>query len=149
MVEGKYTVKEIVIQDKATLSGEIGGDIVYYQFSKASGDYGNGLVGNQITTLTNSLSTSRAGSIVYMSIEYDQTTTFYPPWITIAVDGVGVWTENLTNSVAAKKIESFSQARGTDTFVAGAVITARFLNNKKGVSFDDKTLIMGIQYDAV
>ena len=80
--------------------------------------------GEVIFTATKGLTMVRAGSIVGISVNYDVTAITLTPTLVIRVikNGSIVWTNSISATVGNNKEEQFTQARNTDTFVAGDTV---------------------------
>ena len=88
----------------------------------------------------------RAGSIVGISVMYDVTASSGALTLNAMVNGTNVWSNALSATVAANKVDSFTQARGTDTFSADNDLEVNFTGTD--VTIDDVIITLEVYYDS-
>lgn len=117
-------------------------------FTVSSGHGGNQFVkaGEVIMTISKGVVMTRAGSIVGISIMYDVTATSGTLTLNALVNGTSVWANTLNSTVAAQKVDSFTQARDTDTFSADNDLQVS-LTSSGSHDVDDVIVTLEIQYD--
>lgn len=139
------------------LSGELMGSRQSIIFSD---DAGAGLANNNRylfaggvqMTADKGLTAIRDGSIVGISINYDVTGNDDPDTFDLEVlkNGAVVWTNALDKVVANNKEAQATQARGTDTFVAGDTITLRISTTDEedaSMNYNDVIILLEYVYD--
>jgi len=136
-----------------TVSGELLGARESFVLSNATG--GSGAIiyfkaGEITMTATKGLLMPRAGSIVGISLQYDITADNVAAMaLEVYKDGVSVWSNTLSHTVAADKEAYFTQARNTDTFTAGQVLTVGVTQGGGAKSsWDDGICVLEVVFDS-
>lgn len=120
-----------------------GGGNLYLQFQSATMSTTKGIIA------------LRAGSITGIALQHNITATdadITSVAVEVLVNGSVVWSNNLPSlTVANDKQAYFTQARGSDTFSAGAVISVRYTSTGGGggdiITFDNLTGHLELYYD--
>jgi len=142
------------IDDDLTVDGELAGTKHSFLLSRdASFTVIAGMGGTQfvkagevIMTNARGIVMPRAGSIVGISVMYDVTASSGALTLNAMVNGTNVWSNALSATVAANKVDSFTQARGTDTFSADNDLEVNFTGTD--VTIDDVIITLEVYYDS-
>lgn len=137
----------------ATISGELLGSRTSFVLSNlnAALDYTAIYMkaGEVMMSATKGLLMPRAGSIVGISLQYDVTVDNAASCnLVVYNDGVSVWSNAISHTVANDKEAYFTQARGTDTFTAGQVLMVRISQGAGAKStFLNMICTLEVQFD--
>lgn len=146
-----------VVTSDSTVLGEVLGSKVlmqcgyYATMSSVGTNYFMKMPDFVQMSLTKGFVPSRPGSITGIGIIYDVVVSTNAPTITLRVykNGSIVWQNTLSNAVANDKKNNFTQARGTDTFIAGDVISVSIIAEGKSaaISMNDVGVNVEMIYD--
>jgi hypothetical protein len=144
---------DVHISGSRTVTGEVQGSKVLFQCGRyttmnaVGTNYFMRMPDFVMMSLTKGFVPSRPGSITGVGIIYDIVSQTGSPTLDLRVyvNGSIVWTNSLNNAVANDKKNNFTQARGTDTFLAGDVISVSIIASGKSATINMNDVAVNIE----